>query len=91
MEDNRTLAQLAEEVLAVQDACNLSGVVISWERSIRRLRVLLTAEHEFSTSKLNEHPINMMWASKAADLTRGTMQDFSEAYYWCERIAKGEN
>jgi hypothetical protein len=40
MKDERTLAQLAQEALTVQDACNLSGVVHGWSRSISRLREL---------------------------------------------------
>ena len=58
--DERTIAQLAEEVLAVQDACNLSG------RSIVRLHRLFP---DYGTDAINMHPINQLWADKVAHLT----------------------
>lgn len=64
---SRTLQQLAQEVLDVQDACNLSGVVLAWGRSISELRSLLDDK---STDAINKHPINVMWASKVESLTR---------------------
>jgi hypothetical protein len=68
-EDNRTMADLAREVLQVQDACNLSGVVLSFGRSIIRLRVLLGEQGNEGTSNINHHPICQAWASKIADLS----------------------
>src|SRR5262245_49583869 len=38
MNDERTIQDLAQEALDVQNACNLSGVVYGWGRSISRLR-----------------------------------------------------
>ena len=64
--DERTIAQLAEEVLAVQDACNLSGVVLAWGRSIVRLHRLFP---DYGTDAINMHPINQLWADKVAHLT----------------------
>ncbi len=54
------IAKLAREALAVQDACNLSGVVLSWARAISALR---------SLGERDEHPINQLWADKVAHLT----------------------
>lgn len=71
MKDTRTLAQLAQEALDVQDASNLSGVVHGWSRSISRLRELLP---DVGTEKINTHPINVLWADKVAHLT--LTQDF---------------
>lgn len=65
-DDTRTLAQLAKEALQVQDACNLSGVVLGWARAMRRLNQLLP---NLGTDARNHHPVNVLWASKCADLT----------------------
>lgn len=82
-EDTRTLKELANEALMVQDACNLSGVVLSWSRAIMRLRTVLGEIQPFDTTTLNEHPINKLWADKVAHLT-GTqfepMSVVSQAY-----------
>lgn len=85
LEDNRTLEQLAEEAILVQDACNLSGVIHAWSRAISRLRQLTN----LGTDDLNTHPINVMWASKVGSLTRigeGDYQKFSDAYDYCKNL-----
>jgi hypothetical protein len=86
MSDERTLRDLALEALAVQDACNLSGVVHSWSRSISRLRELGVS----NTIDINHHPINKLWASKVCHLTGMDMGSFSEAYLACQRMVEGE-
>ena len=63
--DTRTLKDLADEVYLAQDACNLSGVVHSWSKSISRLRELLP---DAGTHQINIHPINTLWADKVAQL-----------------------
>jgi hypothetical protein len=62
----KTLKQLAQEALDVQDACNLSGVVISFTRVIQDLKLHYPG---LSTSEFNVLPINAMWADKIASLT----------------------
>jgi hypothetical protein len=93
--DTRSLAQLAKEVIELQDACSLSGVVLTFARSISRLRVILRAEGRESTPNINTHPICILWASKIASLT-GLPQDlnvtgdddvFSKAYRVCRQHA----
>lgn len=86
--DNRTLGQLAAEALVVQDACNLSGVVHSWSRSISRLRQLLPYA---GTDEINGHSINILFASKVASLTNcesGLV--FSTAYDQCSLLHNRE-
>lgn len=90
----RTIKELAVEVLQVQDACNLSGVVHSWSRAITELRSLSPGA---STETINTHPINVLWASKCRDLAFGkedicaeTVEQYRHAYVTCERLAKGE-
>lgn len=67
-DDTRTMADLANEAIRVQDACNLSGVVHSFSRSISRLRVLLREQGRESTEDVNTHPICQLWADKIASL-----------------------
>lgn len=66
---SRTIKDLAREALSVQDACNLSGVVHGFSRAITELHAILEREPDFSTEKLNQHPICVLWADKIANLT----------------------
>ena len=86
---SRTLAQLAKEAIEIQDACNLSGLVHGWHRSIIELREELGKQGIFDTDKINQHPINVMWVSKLADLAHydGSMTKFSFAYDACQELA----
>jgi hypothetical protein len=85
-EDNRTMVDLAREAIQIQDACNLSGLVIGFARTIRRLRVLLEAEGQGGTTQINRHPVCVLWIDKFASLSG---RDFSLAYDWakCELAA----
>ena len=86
-EDNRTLVQLAQEVLEIQDGSVLSGLVYAWGRSIGRLRSIFERE---STSFINRHPINVLWADKMSSLTGATsVSNFMAAHDKVEAIAKG--
>jgi hypothetical protein len=64
----RSLAALAREAMAVQNACNLSGVLQAWARSIIELRPHVEAAGG-GTTELNRHPINRVWSDKVASLT----------------------
>ena len=66
--DTRSMRDLANEAIRVQDACNMSGIVLSFGRSIARLRVLLREMDRESTYEINDHPIVKAWASKIHDL-----------------------
>lgn len=67
--DNRTMGDLAREIIGAQDACNLSGLVLGWGRSVRRLRVLLSEQGIHDTTLINNHPINKLWAEKLYNLS----------------------
>lgn len=82
-EDKRTLADLAREALLVQDACNLSGVVLGFGRAVVRLRRLLEETNECSTDKVNRHPVCVLWANKIESLTGS---EFSQAYRWATSL-----
>jgi len=60
----RTLAQLAQESIDVQDACNLSGVAQSFGRAMLELR-----QHVGGGDALRQHPITLLWLDKLADMT----------------------
>lgn len=88
-EDVRTLRDLAQAALQVQDACNLSGVVQSYARVLSRLWKLLP---EAGTKQINEHPIAQVWADKVAHLT-GTQFDSNwstRAYRAVHEMAEAE-
>lgn len=82
----KTIKELAKEAIAVQDACNLSGVVHSFSRTMTDLREIARAEGWESTDKLNQHPISVLYADKIASLTIH-MSGFSQAYAWCKDTA----
>ncbi len=70
--DNRTLRQLYAEAVVAQDACNLSGVVHAWSRSIHRLRQLYPGA---DTAFFNKHPVCVLYADKLADMTGSRAED----------------
>jgi hypothetical protein len=69
----KSMKELAQEALDVQNACNLSGVVHGFSRAISRLRELLP---NAGTDEINSHPICVAWADKIASLTG--IQEFSD-------------
>jgi hypothetical protein len=56
------------EALAVQDACNLSGVLASWFTHLQTIREEADRLQEGS-NWIHVHPINILFASKVASLT----------------------
>lgn len=83
----KTLKELAEECLQVQDACNLVAVANGMGRSISRLRDLLG-----DWDVAYRHPITRLWVDKLASLSgypqAGSFKDYDEVY---KIIEKGEN
>lgn len=88
----RTIIQLAKEAIDVQDACNLSGVVHSFSRVMTELRELLSKEEGFSTDKLNQHPICVMFSNKIAILCDSeSAVKFNRAYEFCKEQGLFDN
>ena len=80
------LDKLAAEAIAVQDACNLSGLAIRFANVVVELRALLQDVPEFETEMINRHPIVTLWVMKMADLNGCAWEadaKFSAAYDWC--------
>ncbi len=72
------------DAIRVQDACNLSGILHSWLRTIARMR-----EDGLGTDGTNHHVVSRMYASKVAYLTGAAdtsrlMADWDE----CERMSR---
>jgi hypothetical protein len=77
---------LAKEALAVQDASNLSGVLLSYQRSLVKLKELLGG------NAADSHPISQVWADKVAHLSRTQTLGNSEvmaAFDIVHNIAEG--
>ena len=55
------------DALLVQDACNLSGVVHAWSRWVPIVR---ERHRESGTDAFAADPVNVLFASKVASLTR---------------------
>jgi hypothetical protein len=64
MANVRTLRDLASEALAVQDACNLSGVLFGWAQALCDLRRI---DPQGAYDKAHWHTV--LWADKVASLT----------------------
>lgn len=89
--DTRTMHDLVKNALGCQDAVNLSGCVYSFAKDIARLRVLLNEElkEQFSTTKLNTHPVSVMYTSKLADLSHCEHgRYYRDAQEWCDNVLK---
>ena len=78
------LAKLAADAIAVQDACNLSGVVHAFSRAMTAL-----CEMGLDTDARNTHPIAILFSSKIASLTGSESGCvFSMAYDWAKQHSK---
>ena len=66
----KTIKDLAKDAEAVQNACNLSGVVHSFSKACSYLRLLMNESPEgFSQEAFHSHPIIRAWVSKIQSLT----------------------
>lgn len=86
----KTLKQLADDAIHVQDACNLIAVANSFAQVIKDVQQnLADAGKESGTDAIRNHPIVQLWADKIYDMV-GRPNDpvrFSEIYFTVEQIA----
>lgn len=61
------LRRLAIEAIDVQNACNLSGVLMGAHKAACSLRTC-GSRSGLGTNEINEHPIMQLWTSKIAHL-----------------------
>lgn len=82
---SKTLKQLAQEALDVQDACNLCGVAQAFARAMRDL-----GDYTNGTDERNRHPITVVWLDKMNSLAG--IQEYSsgitKAYSVVHDLAK---
>ena len=85
----KTLQELANEALQIQDACNLSGVVHSFHRVISEVWENARAQGK-GTDWVNRHPIVRAYVSKLVMLSRYEIGDdtFSEVMAIAEDFAE---
>lgn len=85
----KSLKELAQEAILIQDGVNLSGIVYSFSSVIKDVREHLRAEGKESTANVNKHPICILYASKIASLTNCEFgSEFSKAYTWANEQVK---
>ncbi len=83
----RTMKELAQMALDVQNASNLSGVVRSFAEVMTDLRANLP---DLGTSELNRHPIAAMFACKVADMTDAySTHKIGQWEVECDRLIRG--
>jgi len=71
-----------------QDACNLSGIAISFAEVVKRIWVEARAIEE-GTDWVNTHPICVLYASKIGSLAHSEDYDaYSKAYDLCKTEAE---
>lgn len=75
----RTERELYQEALDVQDACNLSGVVHSFDRAVSELWGIAFAKGE-GTHWVNTHPVCRLYIDKLRSLAELDDSTLSEAY-----------
>lgn len=73
----RTETQLIAEAWAVQDACNLSGVVHSFSRALTDLRAACPDQ---GTDFYNHHIVSQLYADKIRQLAIQSDYDLSKAF-----------
>lgn len=83
---SKTLQQLAQDALLVQDACNLSGVATSFAKVVQDVRAITPNNPDWHC-----HPILKLWADKIASLV-GTQFDWDsgKAYDAVRAMAANE-
>lgn len=87
MTNQKTMQQLAQEVLDVQNASNLCGVAQAFARAMSDLQRLLA-----SSSQVASHPITRLWIDKMESLAgmaqQGLGTEYSEVYGLARRDAE---
>lgn len=91
----RTVKELAQEAIDIQNACNPLGLSKGYARALQELRWALEVEgKENDTDAIKLHPINRLWLDKLCDLARynrmnqsDSLMEFVAAHDECHRLA----
>lgn len=86
---NRTLKEHAKDALLVQNACNLSGVVHSFDKVVTDLWEEANRIGK-GTDWVNTHPIVQAYVDKLASLARvqSNVNNVFDAFEACRKIAE---
>jgi hypothetical protein len=88
----KTLKQLANDAIQMQDACNGLAIANGFGRAMTDLREALNEAGEpTDTDVFRSHPVYRMWASKIHDLAGLGLSDcdrYGDAYKWCSEQAE---
>jgi len=77
-----------QDAVHAQDACNLSGIVISFASVVKKIWAEARAI-EKGTDWVNTHPICVLYASKIGSLAHSEDYDaYSKAYDFCKTEAE---
>jgi hypothetical protein len=87
-----TMKQLAQLALDAQSTTSLPPLVHYWADFIGRLQQLNPGTHaDPQPMALNRHPINVLFASRLAELAGATSQhEITQAFYACKKIVEDE-
>ena len=78
------LARIAQDAMAVQSACNLSGVVLSFAQAMRVLNDEMRKANQ-GMDFVRNHPVTRLFVEQISFLGGGA--DYSEAYSECEKMS----
>lgn len=81
MANKEEIVNAAKDALLVQNACNLSGIVLSLGKHL----------HNIPGHLRNNHPVSIMFIAAQLNL-QGLIYDgdYVSAHSWCDRASKGE-
>jgi hypothetical protein len=85
------IQEAAKTAIEVQDACNLSGVLASFQRIVSDVLWPEAHKQKAGTEFVNQHAISTLFLSKLCSLNGGHYAcDYLAASDECERIAASE-
>lgn len=85
----RTWRELAKLALDSSNACNLSGVVLSFAEVIKEVRIRLESEGKGGTDNVNRHPVCVIFAQAIGNMTNCEVTtEFSQALDWADKARK---
>lgn len=83
------MRQHYRDAIQVQNACNLSGVALSFVKALEDIRLAVCAQGG-GTDAVNRHPVVQMYVCKLHDLAGMGFSDleaYNSAYAACEKGA----
>ena len=84
-EDLRTMQELCQEALVIQDACNATAVAGSMNRAMKRMLRM-----GMDTDAVNQHPVTCVYLSKLLHLAVLPQPNLAESFENVRRIANLE-